>query len=251
MIETPPGFVARTRLEKAAFDNGWREAAGEEGGWISRRSATAPGRIWLAAGGADGPWFVALDRADVAEALDLPPADLPGPGVARFSVADVDALHDLVGRIYDLAVALPPAPVTEYRRRLEAMPTRTEAVREVTQRIGQDVFRAALMRLWGGRCPLTGIGDPALLRASHMKPWADCASDEERLDPYNGLLLSALWDAAFDQGLVTFSDAGEAMFSPQLSPEARGRLAPDARPLPLRPAHRPWLAWHREHVFRR
>lgn len=85
------------------------------------------------------------------------------------------------------------------------------------QRIGQDVFRDALMDYWGGRCPLTGIADRALLRASHIVPWAEC-SDERRLDVHNGLLLSALWDAAFDQGLVSFADDGTSRASPKPGP---------------------------------
>jgi len=47
---------------------------------------------------------------------------------------------------------------------------------------------------------MTGITDPALLRASHIKLWAACASDAERLDVHNSLLLSSFWDAAFDRG---------------------------------------------------
>ena len=73
------------------------------------------------------------------------------------------------------------------------------------QRIGQDIFRTALMNYWQSRCPLTGIADPALLRASHIVPWAEC-DDAQRLDVHNGLLLSALWDTAFDAGLVSFAD---------------------------------------------
>lgn len=251
MIETPPDFTTRTALEKAASDNGWRVKLPYEGGWVARRSTTAPGQIWLAAAGPNGPWFAALDRADVARALDAPAADLPGPGVARFTVADRDEFDDLVRRIYELARALPPEPLETFRRRLErAPPGATEALREVRQRVGQEVFREALMDLWSGRCPMTGITDPALLRASHMKPWADCTSDAERLDPFNGLLLSALWDAAFDRGLVSFTDDGRALFSPRLSAAARARLEPDAaQALPLRPEHLPWLAWHRDRVF--
>src|SRR3977135_1680410 len=70
-----------------------------------------------------------------------------------------------------------------------------------------SIFRDALMDYWGGRCPLTGITEPALLRASHIVPWAEC-DDAQRLDVHNGLLLSALWDAAFDAGLISFADDG-------------------------------------------
>jgi hypothetical protein len=51
-------------------------------------------------------------------------------------------------------------------------------------------------------------------------PWAEC-DDAQRLDVHNGLLLSALWDAAFDTGLVSFTDDGAALASPELSTAAR------------------------------
>jgi putative restriction endonuclease len=89
-----------------------------------------------------------------------------------------------------------------------------------TARRAQDVFRSALMDYWNGRCPLTGTTDPALLRASHIVPWSDC-NDEQRLDVHNGLLLSALWDAAFDCGLVSFADNGSVLASSQLSETSR------------------------------
>ncbi len=102
------------------------------------------------------------------------------------------------------------------------------------------------MEYWGGRCPITGITDPALLRASHIVPWAEC-DDAQRLDVHNGLLLSALWDAAFDTGLVSFADDGAALASPQLSAEARTALGITSAPrVPtLREAHRANLAAHR------
>ena len=110
-------------------------------------------------------------------------------------------LHAALDRVYRLAVSLPDAPLIRFRAKTGTLPRTTEAERLVIQRIGQEIFRDALMDYWGGRCPLTGITDAALLRASHILPWAEC-SDEQRLDVHNGLLLSALWDAAFDKGLV-------------------------------------------------
>jgi predicted restriction endonuclease len=89
-------------------------------------------------------------------------------------------------------------------------------------RIGQGPFRTSLIVRWN-RCPLTGIEDPALLRASHIVAWT-ASGDEERRDPRNGLLLSALWDAAFDRGLVTFADDGEAVFSRKLTEKAAEAL---------------------------
>ncbi|WP_426034723.1 HNH endonuclease [Cypionkella sp. TWP1-2-1b2] len=106
------------------------------------------------------------------------------------------------------------------------------------------------MTYWQGRCPLTGITDPALLRASHIIAWKDCASDAERLNVHNGLLLSALWDAAFDRGLVTFDDDGRPKFSPKLSETAQSELRWHA-PIPLTDKHRARLDWHRAKVFDR
>ncbi len=105
----------------------------------------------------------------------------------------------------------------------------TEVERLVVQRVGQDVFRAALMDYWGSRCAITGCAEPLLLRASHIKPWAQCATDAERLDVYNGLLLAAHLDAAFDAGLIDFDDAGQLRFAERFSPA--DRLATGARQL--------------------
>ena len=86
------------------------------------------------------------------------------------------------------------------------------------------------------------------LRASHAKPWADCATDAERLDVFNGFLLSANLDALFDRFLISFSDAGDLLVSPQLSSTDRQLLGLDGS-LKLRwlaPAHGPYLAFHRD-----
>ena len=50
------------------------------------------------------------------------------------------------------------------------------------------------------------------------RPWAERETDEHRLDVHNGLLLSALWDGAFDAGLVSFADDGAVLVSPRLAP---------------------------------
>jgi hypothetical protein len=72
-------------------------------------------------------------------------------------------LHAALDRVYKLAVSLPDAPLTRFQLKTAGLPRTTEAERLVVQRIGQDVFRGALIDYWGGRCPLTGITDPALL----------------------------------------------------------------------------------------
>src|SRR4051812_35205981 len=93
---------------------------------------------------------------------------------------------------------------------------------------------------------MTGITERALRRASHIKPWADC-TDAQRLDVHNGLLLSALWDAAFDRGLISFADDGTVLASPALSETARTALRLSGAPplVGLRAEHRMNLASHR------
>ena len=73
------------------------------------------------------------------------------------------------------------------------------------QRKGQDYFRRMILANYGGRCALTGIDIPQLLLASHIIPWADKSHKKDRLNPSNGICLSALYDKAFDQGLITIS----------------------------------------------
>ena len=98
------------------------------------------------------------------------------------------------------------------------------------------------------RCPLTGVAEPALLRASHIVPWAECDDDAHRLDVYNGLLLSALWDAAFDAGKVSFSGEGDPLFHAELGETESNLLRAHAAPrlVGLMPKHLPKLARHRQ-----
>jgi hypothetical protein len=113
---------------------------------------------------------------------------MPGPGHARYAFPVLGKLYGTLQRIYELSVSLPDAPLIEFEAKTANLPKTTEVERLIVQRIGQDIFRERLMAYWQDRCPLTGITDPALLRASHIIPRADCDSDAERLN--NGLLLS-------------------------------------------------------------
>lgn len=72
------------------------------------------------------------------------------------------------------------------------------------QRKGQDYFRRMILTIYGWRCALTGIDIPQLLLASHIIPWADKSHKKDRLNPCNGICLSALYDKAFDEGFITF-----------------------------------------------
>ena len=92
----------------------------------------------------------------------------------------------------------------------------TERQALVQARIGQGEFRRQLMDTWDGRCAVTGCDLAEILRASHCNPWSK-STDEERLNPANGLLLTANIDALFDRYLISFEDDGEMLVSPRVS----------------------------------
>jgi len=82
------------------------------------------------------------------------------------------------------------------------------------QRIKQHFFRRAVLSSYRGRCCLSGLSDARLLMASHIVPWSNDKAN--RLNPSNGLCLSAIHDKAFDRGLISISDDYEVMLSEQL-----------------------------------
>jgi hypothetical protein len=101
----------------------------------------------------------------------------------------------------------------------EAIAGRTDigatAIQQLTQaRRGQGVFKSNV-RLNESGCRVTGVTDPSLLIASHIKPWKD-STDFEKLDGANGLLLAPHVDRLFDKGLISFSDNGDLLIAPQL-----------------------------------
>ena len=85
---------------------------------------------------------------------------------------------------------------------------------QAKRRVGQEIFRAILLDIYGSKCCLTGIDIPEVLRASHIIPWAERANT--RLNPQNGLCLSATYDAAFDKNLITFDEKYRLVLSPVL-----------------------------------
>lgn len=90
--------------------------------------------------------------------------------------------------------------------------SKTECSAIVLSRIGQGAFRKLIMDKYNGRCIITGIDQPKLLVASHIKPWV-ISTNKERLSVDNGLLLSATYDRLFDCGLITFDKVGKIYLS--------------------------------------
>ena len=127
------------------------------------------------------------------------------------------------------------------------------------QRKGQEYFRRMILANYGCRCALTGIDIPQLLLASHIIPWAEKSHTKDRLNPCNGICLSALYDKAFDRGLITISPDD---YTVRLSSALReyetkeyydrhfGSIAGRqiTMPVDFKP-DREFLAYHLDHIF--
>lgn len=85
------------------------------------------------------------------------------------------------------------------------------AIRQVKTRVNQSVFRQMVLTNYTSKCAITGIDIPELLLASHIIPWSK--SEKERLNPENGICLSALYDKAFDCGLIGINQNYEVILS--------------------------------------
>lgn len=244
-------FTVSSELQGAANGQGYRVSMGESNGWQFWQSAIAPGEIALACSGVDGTWFLSVQHSGVARELAAEKAEPSARDhAAAFVFATRDALCEGVRRAYELSLSLPTLPLERFKDELAKVGA-TERDALIRQRVGQDIFRDALMTYWRGTCPMTGITDPELLRASHIIRWADCPNDEERLNVHNGLLLSSLWDAAFDAGLIGFDETGRVLAARELSRAARATMRiEEAPPLTLVDATQERMAWHRENIFR-
>ena len=128
----------------------------------------------------------------------------------------------------------------------------TDAAALVLQRRAQAAFRAALLSFWQGRCPMTGVTNPSLLVASHIKPWRD-SNDRERVDLFNGLLLATPVDAVFDRLLITFDASGTILVAVRLTEVERSAFAIAALParLLLHQRHLHYMDHHRARFMSR
>lgn len=133
----------------------------------------------------------------------------------------------------------------------------TETVANVKIRRGQEYFRDAVLNNFAGRCGVCGLAVRDLLVASHILPWSKFPA--ERLNVRNGLCLSRLHDAAFDQYLIAFDDNMRLLLSPRLKAELPqrsvaenfGAFAGEALVLPddAQPPDQDFLSTHRGRFF--
>lgn len=244
------------QLAKAATDQGFDFSPVEEESWLRCRSTQFPEQVWLTE--ADGGYQLACDSQRLLDELareglsvDQVASQLTD-AKGTVHLAEYSELYQLLGRVADLAKTAPDRLVEEFVAATLSMPESTEVERLVKQRVGQDIFRNALIVFWQGRCAVTGLTVVPLLRASHIKPWADCENNQERLDVFNGFLLAPHLDALFDGGWITFDDAGRLVESPLLGNPAVHLLGVtnEMKLTHLAVDHRPYLEYHRKHVFK-
>jgi hypothetical protein len=115
-------------------------------------------------------------------------------------------------------------------------------------RINQGKFRTLLLGYWGGNCAVSRLNDERLLIASHILPWSKSTSNQKG-DPFNGLLLSIVWDSLFDKGLISFDGEGNAILG-RLTEEVITCLGLNAVPPVIDPKkltieHKQYLQMHR------
>ncbi|WP_083455194.1 HNH endonuclease [Pseudomonas sp. Q12-87] len=214
--------LQRALIEKIGMDNGFEHTLIVEMGSVTLASARHPACATVVVVGSGFKIHFKSDSASLPpELLCSSPAEQQAGDGLR--VADEAALAALLRRTAGLCCALPSQIAVGYDRAvaeaLAALPCRTadtEIERFVRLRVGQQKFRQALLEYWRGSCAVTGVALPEVLRASHAKPWAECSSDAERLDVFNGFLLIANLDALFDRFLISFDDQGGLLISPQL-----------------------------------
>lgn len=130
---------------------------------------------------------------DLVNQPDADPAEIS----KRLDEQDVDSIEALVDRDIDFS--------SEEGK---------EVLRETKQRVNQGRFRKMILATYEAQCCVSGLNIPEVLRASHIVGWAD--DDKNRMNPTNGLCLSATYDAAFDRHLISFDEDLRMIFSPVL-----------------------------------
>lgn len=128
----------------------------------------------------------------------------------------------------------------------------TIAQRLITTRKKQALFRRRLLTV-EKECRLTGVRDLRFLRASHIKPWSECSTGDERTDGHNGMLLTPHADLLFDRGWITFENSGRLIVTAKMPTTVRNRIGLDLRSgrscgdFSEKQCH--YLEYHRHHVF--
>lgn len=207
----------------------------------------------------------------------LPPKYSPlqkiGNGNQTFYLLDINrdlavALAQLIDKpTLDLITGVTPVPFLEsdtvqenllrWEDAVECSIASDTAIPETTKetliksRRGQGKYRKSLLLLETA-CRVTKVNRVEHLIASHTKPWRNC-SNEERLDPENGFMLTPTVDHLFDRGFISFENSGELLVSPAASKKALEEMG-----IPVKKrinvgdftdGQKSYLEWHRDSIL--
>lgn len=140
----------------------------------------------------------------------------------------------------------PETPVVQTKKEKEKQKEISRA------RDGQGKYREQLLEQCR-YCPFTMISDERLLIASHIKPWA-ASNDNEKTDPYNGYMLSPLFDKLFDRGFITFTSNRHVILSEFISPYTWKQIGIQndsfIKALPMDDKRIHYLEFHHQSVFK-
>ena len=150
---------------------------------------------------------------------------------------------------YEARVSAEEDAITDFTRPLEGY----EKAVLIKARVNQDKFRSIMLNRFHSACCLSmcRVHTPEMLIASHIKPWS-CCNNNEKVSPYNGLLLCPNHDHLFDAGYISFSDSGTIMISDSLDKDNRTFLnVADAMSIDVSEEMLPFLRYHRERIFKK
>ncbi len=129
--------------------------------------------------------------------------------------------------------------------------TETESEAKMKMRWGKLKFRNEVAPLWEEQCALCAIKLPDLLKASHAKPWKDCSNDE-RLDPFNGLLLCRNHAALYEEGLIAFDGQGRLHISSSIQEDDYDMYGLNQRKkINIHPENKVYFKWHKRKRMRK
>lgn len=94
--------------------------------------------------------------------------------------------------------------------------SKTEKQTLINARIGQGLFRNNCLSILN-HCPFTNVYNESVLIASHIIPWSKCMDNFDRLNGFNGIMLTPFYDALFDKGLISFENDGKVLISPKIT----------------------------------
>ena len=180
-----------TLIEKAGYDNGFENAENINNQSVALSSSQHSIRLEVTQDAV--AYHINLAQAPSPLLLELQRHFFSEAHSGLFICESESQLHGFLRRTTALSRALPNQAVNDYlllvTDELAQLPNAiigTEVERMVRQRVGQKKFRDAMLDYWGDACAVTGVQITELLRASHALPWAECKSDAERLDVFNG-----------------------------------------------------------------